>query len=125
LVQAIIITHLPTRERQVRSFNYRIQIQDVNGAAYYSNVAIVTNSAGTSISVYPNPADNGLTLLTSDKDLLHTTAKIYDAAGRLVSAVLINQKQYIDLHNLPKGVLLLQLSVKWKYLYHYKKIIRS
>ena len=90
---------------------YRIQIQDLNGATYYSNIISITNSAAARISVYPNPAANSVTLLTTDNDLLNTPAKIYDAAGRLVSAVMINnQKQYIDLHNMPKGVLLLQLS---------------
>jgi N-acetylneuraminic acid mutarotase len=90
---------------------YRIQIQDQDGLTYYSNITTITYAATTSISIYPNPAANGFTLLTADNNLLNTTARLYDAAGKLVSAVLINsQKQYIDLHQLPKGVLLLQLS---------------
>jgi hypothetical protein len=90
---------------------YRIQVQDGNGATYYSKIITVTNSATARSSVYPNPTANGLTLFTSDNTLLNTNAKLYDAAGRLASVIRINsQNQYIDLHQLPKGVLLLQLS---------------
>lgn len=92
------------------SFYYRIQVKDVNGQAYYSPLVVLEGSSETRLSVYPNPATSYVTLQASSS-LLNTTARLYNAAGLLVTEFRIsNLQQYIDLHRFGKGMYMLQLN---------------
>jgi hypothetical protein len=90
---------------------YRIRVQDVNGQTYYSPVVTLAGSAGGRISVYPNPTVKGVIVRLSDNSLLNTTARLYDATGRLVREMNITStEQYIDLHSFGKGIFMLTLN---------------
>lgn len=82
----------------------------INGLTYYSPIVILTSAAQARISVYPNPASNQVVLQVTVNRLLNTTAKLYDAEGRLVTEFRINSsKQYIDLQRFANGTLTLRL----------------
>jgi hypothetical protein len=94
------------------SLYYRVRSEDWDGNAGYSRDIMLKGVTGnSSISVYPNPAGSNLVLQTTDISLLNTLVKLYDASGRLVKELRITSpQQNIDLHNLPNGVVWLQLS---------------
>jgi hypothetical protein len=91
---------------------YRIKTEDLDGLASYSRSIFLKDVIdNSSSSVYPNPARTNLVLQTTDNSLLNTPVKLYDAGGRLVKELLLTSpQQQIDLHNIPNGVLWLQLS---------------
>jgi len=72
-----------------------------------STILGVQELQGKKISMYPNPAQDHVTMLTSGKG----TADIYDITGKLVSSVtLFSSIQTIDISKLSKGVYVVKVN---------------
>src|SRR5690606_6590053 len=85
---------------------YRIKSIDFNGYAEYSNMIAVSLSTGGSIMVYPNPADNYISILNSKADL---KIRINSSTGKVVKTTESASDQ-IDISGLSPGVYLLKTS---------------
>lgn len=64
--------------------------------------AIIDNS----ISVYPNPTSDGFSI----RGVKTGYAKLYDAAGKLVMQITVDEDTYVDIENLAKGVYILDVN---------------
>ena len=89
---------------------YRLKMIDRNGQFIYSNiVADKRNGASTPVSILNNPTSNILNIGIQDAALQNTTAIILNAQGAVVLSVLLhNNIQQIDVSKLPNGNYLLQ-----------------
>ncbi len=91
---------------------YRLKQVDFNSNYRLSQV-ITFNivSAGTSISYYPNPVKDKMTLVFNDNTLLNTYVQINSVTGTVVSKIkLTSNRQEIDLGSLPAGMYLLSFN---------------
>ena len=83
---------------------YRLKIVDIDGKFSYSQVIWIM-SEGTTISIYPNPVKNIITINIGSSKILQTTAGVYDANGRLLKNILIsNYQQSLIVQPFAKGV---------------------
>lgn len=85
---------------------YRLKQVDFNGAFEYSNIINLTTkalNALSSMSVYPNPATNSISV-----DGLTEQALVYDAVGRLVLTV--SENGLVDVSHLTPGVYFVKTS---------------
>jgi hypothetical protein len=65
----------------------------------------------SSLSVYPNPASDAVTLRISNKALLHTMAILTDLQGKQVNRFMISSyEQQISISKLSKGIYILKLT---------------
>jgi hypothetical protein len=89
---------------------YRLKQVDRTGEFKYSKVVSIRNLTKNEVALYPVPAVDFITLQSGNDELLHTTAKIADANGRVVSQFIIQSVQErISLKNYIKGVYVIQL----------------
>jgi PKD repeat protein len=85
---------------------------DVNGCSASSsqtvNVSLctgVTELSGSNISVYPNPANDAITVSMDASLINHTTFELYDAIGKLViTEKVTNPYTTIVINSLAKGI---------------------
>jgi hypothetical protein len=87
---------------------YRLKQVDFNGAFEYSNIINLTTkalNALSSMSVYPNPATNSISV-----DGLTEQALVYDAVGRLVLTV--SENGLVDVSHLTPGVYFVKTSTE-------------
>jgi Ig-like domain CHU_C associated/Secretion system C-terminal sorting domain len=82
---------------------YRLKMKDIDDHYTYSTIVVLSNRAGTSVSIYPNPASNIVTLSISNTKLLGTTAILTDVQGKTV-------KQQIEIAGLPAGMYFIKLA---------------
>ena len=92
---------------------YRLEIIDHNGSKNYSKIRMLNIKPTTSIiTVYPNPAKDGITVTTNKQTLNiipeRNMLTLSDIAGKLIKKVLLtSQQQYINISELAKGVYIL------------------
>ena len=92
-------------------YYYRLRLVDINGNFSYSNIILIKNTKGTTITVYPNPAQDRLIVNITDKSLLNTIASLSDISGKLLQKVLITQTATpINISTYTKGVYVLRLA---------------
>ncbi|MDQ2863926.1 MAG: T9SS type A sorting domain-containing protein [Bacteroidota bacterium] len=90
---------------------YRIKEVDVDGAYTYSNIALLrsTNNFGNFI-IYPNPANNVLTINRPANGTGKAKIILYDAAGKLISSfTMISNSHELNTASLPDGVYILKI----------------
>jgi hypothetical protein len=88
---------------------YRIRIDEVNGASYYSSVKKIKLQQDVTINIYPNPAFSELKVAFSNLSLTGASVQIIDANGRIVHH--INSLQPVlqmDISRLKAGTYLLR-----------------
>ena len=89
---------------------YRVQVKLINGAVLYSDEDAVYYFPGQPVIVYPNPALQSSAINIAVKDQGVYSIKLYDAAGRLVKALdLNNVVTSLPSFTLPKGLYFLQV----------------
>lgn len=71
--------------------SYRIKQTDLNGRATYSRILLLKSDRKGWITLYPNPVKRTATLNVTDKELLNTTAYLYDRTGRELQRIQITQ----------------------------------
>ena len=85
---------------------YRLKSVDRDGSFEFSPIiSVVNGKAAGSISAYPNPARNQLSLQVVDRQ---QTTRLYDGQGRLVYASAVAPEQ-LDMSGLPEGGYVLQI----------------
>lgn len=90
---------------------YRLKMVDADGQFTYSNIIVLSNQKDYSLSVYPNPVKNKITLQVGGNKLLNTIARVIDNSGRTVQSFLIkNNVEAINLSKLAAGFYMLQLA---------------
>lgn len=70
---------------------YRIKQTDINGRTTYSRVLLLKRDRAGWVTLYPNPVKRTATLNVTDKELLNTTAYLYDGTGREIQRIQITQ----------------------------------
>jgi Concanavalin A-like lectin/glucanases superfamily/Secretion system C-terminal sorting domain len=92
-------------------YYYRLKMVDINGSYIYSDIVLVKNGKGITITVYPNPAQDKMIVNITDKNLLRTTASLSDISGKLLQTVNITQTvTTINISTYQKGVYILRLA---------------
>lgn len=95
---------------------YRLQLIDINGQIYYSEVVAVTLEGVEVINIYPNPVrDNKLNVHLTTDAATNVNLRIIDELGRILHqqkySSQVGQNDFqLNVQNLSSGVYLLQLS---------------
>ncbi|NML22093.1 T9SS type A sorting domain-containing protein [Pseudoflavitalea sp. G-6-1-2] len=90
---------------------YRIRQTDKDGRTTFSQVLIVNNVQGGTVTAYPNPTDGNITLNITDRSLMNTVAKLYNSDGRELQQIYISQTATtVSLARYVKGAYLIRLS---------------
>jgi Secretion system C-terminal sorting domain len=88
---------------------YRLKQVDMDGKSSNSpTVSVNFKANGKQLSVFPNPANDRLNLVSDRFDTEGVTAEIYDLAGRLVQSTTSNTTQ-LDISRLTSGLYQLRL----------------
>ncbi len=94
---------------------YRLKQVDMDNNFRFSNIIRLTynqNEKPRSI-VYPNPTQGMITVMVGDRQLVGTTATLFDEAGRLLQNVKITaDSQIFDLGRYVNGIYFIRLSNK-------------
>ena len=87
---------------------YRLKIVDNDDKFVYSHVlSLSQTNASVSLQLYPNPATNYITITANE----NATAKIYDAAGRMVKSQQVQKGiNTIYINTLEKGVYICEVN---------------
>ncbi|HRP17299.1 MAG TPA: T9SS type A sorting domain-containing protein [Ginsengibacter sp.] len=94
---------------------YRLAQVDIDGRTEYSNIIRLNYEAANVVKtiVYPNPTKGLITVASTDKSLIGTTAQVFDEAGRLLQSVKITSaSQQFDLSNYTNGIYFIKLANK-------------
>ncbi|MEO6069944.1 MAG: T9SS type A sorting domain-containing protein, partial [Chitinophagaceae bacterium] len=83
---------------------YRLKITEPDGGSIYSNVAIVRNSVGGTVTLAPQPALNNLTIRTSDVSFMGKFATIYDMQGKKMLIFKLDAINTIDVSGWAAGI---------------------
>jgi hypothetical protein len=90
---------------------YRLKMIDLDGKFNYSGIISIISTQAGKINIYPNPATNVINMHIGNAGILKTQAVIFDAKGRLVQNVLINNdRQQINIQSLAKGVYVIRFA---------------
>ncbi|HEX5153925.1 MAG TPA: T9SS type A sorting domain-containing protein [Parafilimonas sp.] len=90
---------------------YRLKMIDQDGKFSYSGIISIISTQAGKIIVYPNPATNVINMHVGNAGILKTQAGIFDAKGRLVQNVPINNdQQQINIQSLAKGVYVIRFA---------------
>jgi hypothetical protein len=81
---------------------------DLDGASAYSQVVSVVINASTGLSIYPNPAEDFVTLQLDTEET--ATIRLLSANGRVIRNGLAAGQH--DVSNLKPGIYLLEVSTK-------------
>jgi hypothetical protein len=94
--------------RFVRSAYYRLRQQDADGASAYSDVLLVRAGRAAAWSVFPNPVQDVLWLISDQDQPVDTAFDLTNAQGQVVLRGTIQEKG-INIAHLPKGTYTLRL----------------
>jgi hypothetical protein len=87
---------------------YRLRIVDVDGRFTFSSIIVLYSNGQGSVSIYPNPVKNMLTL-TVGASLINTQAVLQDAKGALIQTIKISgPQQQVNMAGLPGGMYVLK-----------------
>jgi hypothetical protein len=96
---------------QAPVYYYRLKMVDANGSFTYSNILLIKNAKGITVTVYPNPAKDRAIINVTDKSLLNTNAQLTDISGKLLQNVFITQTvTAINISQYENGVYMLRLA---------------
>ena len=89
---------------------YRIREIDIDGAYVYSNIALLRNkNNSSSIVIFPNPANNYISISVPANGTGKTQIILYDAVGRqLISEIITGATKEINTAGLPNGTYVLK-----------------
>lgn len=89
---------------------YRIKQTDINGRTTYSKFLLLRSDSKGWVTLYPNPVKRTAILNVTDKELLNTTAYLYDGTGRELQRIQIIQSvTTIHMEQFNAGVYTLKL----------------
>jgi parallel beta-helix repeat protein len=89
---------------------YRLKMVDIDGQYAYSPIITLKNDGNSGVSIYPNPANDRLTINTGNS-FQFGKAGLYDASGRLLQNITITTNpQTINVQHLKSGLYFLQFS---------------
>lgn len=90
---------------------YRLKIIDIDGKFTYSPVIWINSEQTGGVSIYPNPVRGLLNLNIGNAAILKTNAWLFDANGRLMKIILINNnQQQINVQDLAKGTYIIKFA---------------
>jgi hypothetical protein len=82
---------------------YRIKAATLSGKIVYSNTVVIDNSSNSPILIYPNPANNIITITFTNQS--NVIFKLFDEKGSLVkSRLLQNMSNAVYTEDLPAGM---------------------
>lgn len=86
----------------IPAYYYRLKMVDIDGKKKYSNIVrINSSSVSLKLTLFPNPAENLLTILSNKKQPMFIT----NMAGQVVeNRQLINGNQTININGWPAGI---------------------
>jgi predicted outer membrane repeat protein len=88
---------------------YRLKQLDLDGQFDYSEIRSVFYDAKSAVAIYPNPAQNDLTIALSE-NTKGATVQLYDITGRLVVSENTNQTLYtMDCSKYENGIYVLRI----------------
>lgn len=91
---------------------YRVKEIDIDGAYVYSNIVLLRNknTAGGFV-IFPNPANNYITVTTTTNGAGKTQIILYDAVGRqLTSSIMTGNTEEINTKGFPNGTYVLKIA---------------
>ena len=90
---------------------YRIREIDIDGAYVYSNIVLLHNkNTSGSFVIFPNPANNYITISAPTNSAGKTQIILYDAVGKqLTSAIMTGATEEINTAGFPNGTYLLKI----------------
>jgi hypothetical protein len=77
-------------------------------------VSVNEYSRNSEIKLYPNPAQNFITISDSDNQLENAHMEILNSLGQLALTVKFNNSERIDISNLPDGIYFIQIKSRNK-----------
>ena len=77
---------------------YRLKLKDASGKYTYSRIVTVIkrSSLGLTVSAYPNPTINTLTIMTNGSRGKNSTISITDIAGRNIQTLIVNNDRNVN-----------------------------
>ncbi|MEO7119455.1 MAG: T9SS type A sorting domain-containing protein, partial [Ginsengibacter sp.] len=90
---------------------YRIKETDKDGDYVYSSIALLRNQGNSeSIIIFPNPANDLITISSPPNGAGKTKIELYDAIGRqLISKIITNSTDELNTASLPDGTYVLKI----------------
>jgi hypothetical protein len=92
---------------------YRLKVQAPTGATRYSQTVRIQRGSQPTIvagvAVYPNPAQDWVTIQCTDATLLGTTAVVVDLNGRAMQELVLVSETHLDIRSWAAGVYVLRL----------------
>ena len=90
---------------------YRIREIDIDGAYVYSNIVLLHNkNTSSSFVIFPNPANNYITITAPTNGAGKTQIILYDAVGKqLTSSTMTGTTEEINTVGFPNGAYLLKI----------------
>ena len=91
---------------------YRVREIDIDGAYVYSDIVLLHNkSISESLAIFPNPANNFVSISTPYNGIGKTQLTLYDAIGKkLTSITMAGTTEEISTAQLPDGAYLLKVA---------------
>ena len=90
---------------------YRIKEIDIDGKYIYSNIVVLHNkNVSDNFIIYPNPANNYITIISPANSPGKTQMILYDAVGKqLRSSIISATSEEINTASLPDGTYVLKI----------------
>jgi len=94
---------------------YRLKMINLDNSVEYSAVIYLEQQISNTLSIYPNPADNNITMRFDSDNTSATQVRIFNSIGQIVSEIVLDTKVGINsfslnLDQLSTGAYVLQLS---------------
>ena len=89
---------------------YRIRETDIDGEYVYSDIVVLRNNISSGVIIFPNPANNYITVTAPTNGLGKTQIILYDAVGKIVSSsILPATTETINTNIFPDGTYVLKI----------------
>ncbi len=106
------VSHNPPEAGREAKFYYRIKINEADGKVSYSKIVTLTdNKQQSTISVYPNPARNNVTIKMTDNSLHNTNVVVLNAQGKIeLKTIIKSTNQQLNVSTLSQGIYFLRFA---------------
>lgn len=92
---------------------YRIREIDMDGKYIYSTIVVLHNNTSGSFIIFPNPANNYITVTSPTNGMGKMQLFLYDAVGRkLITKIMSSTTDEINTASLPDGTYILKIGDK-------------